>query len=65
MTDYLCVFIAICDYLSLYIFIVCLKCAKRLIDIYLHNNLRHIACLYTLLYILIMQLRLKNAYLFA
>ena len=43
MSDYLCVYIVMCDYLCLYIFIECLQCAKRLINIYLHDNLRHIA----------------------
>ena len=44
----LCVYIVMCDYLCLflikyvkfwaYIFTICLKRAKRLINIYLHNN---------------------------
>ena len=70
----LCVYIVMCDYLCLflikyvkfwaYIFTICLKWAKRLINIYLHNNWGYIAQSYTLLYIIIMRLRLKNAYLF-
>ena len=51
MSDYLCVYIVMCDYLCLilikcvklwvYIFTVCLKCAKRLINIYLHNHIHY------------------------
>ena len=75
MCNYLCAYIVMCDYsclflikcvkLQAYIFTVCLKCTKRLINIYLHNNWAYIAQSYTLLYMLIMRLRLKNVHLLA
>ena len=64
MCDYLCLFLIKHVKLWVYIFTVCLKCAKRLIGIYLHNNWGYIAQSYTL-YILIILLRLKNLYLLA
>ena len=38
MCDYSCLFLIKCVKLQAYIFTVCLKCAKRLINIYRHNN---------------------------
>ena len=61
----LCLFLIECVKLWVYILALCLKRAKRLINIYFHNNLRYIGQSYTLLYILIMQLKLRIVYLFA
>ena len=66
MRDYLYVYIVMCDYLYAYILMLDYLCLFLIIKARKKtNNLRYIAQLYTLLYILIMRLSLKNVYMFA